>query len=323
MNLTPNTIGIGLLAGFASALLAMGIVSGSGLAIILYLLSPLPIIAASAGWGLGAGILAAVAAVTGVSIIAAPASGFVIAAFNTVPGLVAAWLGQLARPAEEVGGPKGQLAWYPLPSLLFRVALAVSIGAVAAGILFGYSGEFGTMLAREFAAQLKSARPDLVLSDEFEPGLAAFLTGAVPIIQTAMGFGVVVLSFYLGMALVRRSRPGIRPADDWPATLRMPKPALAVLAGAMAASLVPGPVSHIAGAFIGPLGMGFTMAGLAVLHQRSRGKTWRAAALTASYLAVFLFAPAIFFFTVIGMFDTTRSSSVASGRAPDNDNPND
>ena len=58
MNLPARSIGIGALAGMASALLAIGVASESGLAIALYFLAPLPIFIAALGWGLG-GALAA------------------------------------------------------------------------------------------------------------------------------------------------------------------------------------------------------------------------------------------------------------------------
>jgi hypothetical protein len=307
MNLTPQQIGIGLMAGLASALLSLGVASGSGFALLVYFLSPLPIMAAAIGWGLTCGIVAGVVATAVVGIAAAPLSGFVILLLTVIPGLVASWLIQLGRPASELGGPGDKTAWFPLADVLLRLALLVATGIVILGFAIGYGPEFTAQFAREMISNLQQIDPNLTFSEDFEPSFAAFLTGAIPTIQAATWMMVMTGNLYLALALVRRSRPGIRPGGDWPLALRLPRAGLAAFALATIVSFVAGPLGLIAGAFAGALGAAFTMAGVAMIHFRSQGQTWRGAALFATYGSMFIFAPAILVFTIIGMLDTTRA----------------
>ena len=72
MKFNGAIIGVGMVAGLASALMSSGVITQSGLAMVLYFLTPLPIFAAALGWGSGAGILAAAIATIAVGIFAVP-----------------------------------------------------------------------------------------------------------------------------------------------------------------------------------------------------------------------------------------------------------
>ena len=66
------------------------------------------------------------------------------------------------------------------------------------------------------------------------------------------------------------------------------------------------------------LGAGFVLAGFAVLHQRSRGKSWRLPALWIAYLSVLLFTLPVFFILVLGLADTRRSIALTPAGPKDN-----
>ena len=134
MNLTAKDIGVGLLAGLAAALLSVGVITQSTLAMALLLFSPLPIFVAALGWGTAAGFIAALSMAVAVSVLAAPTAALIIVLITALPAAAASYFTGLARPAEEIGGPKDVIVWYPLADTLLRLALIVGASFIAIGV---------------------------------------------------------------------------------------------------------------------------------------------------------------------------------------------
>ena len=67
--MNTNTIGIGLLAGCATTLLCLGVLAGSGLSVVLYFLSAVPLMVATLGWGFAAGVAGAAVAQSDASAV--------------------------------------------------------------------------------------------------------------------------------------------------------------------------------------------------------------------------------------------------------------
>src|SRR5690348_3422466 len=104
---------IGIGAGAAAALLFASVASGSLLSILLFYLSPLPLLIAALGWSHWAAMIGALG---GAAALAATLGGLYFLVFLAVAGLPAWWLGyltMLARPAQtQDAGPRA-LEWYP------------------------------------------------------------------------------------------------------------------------------------------------------------------------------------------------------------------
>lgn len=311
--LNLRVIGTGILAGLATAVLSAGAASGSGLAMLLFMASPLPLLAAGLGWGTAAAIVAAAVSTLASGMMSTPLAALAMALTTSIPAAVTAYLCGLARPADEVGGRSGQLVWYPLADVMFRLALMVSAGFIILGIVAGYGPHIGAELARQMIGALGAADPQFAPSAEFEAQLAAFLTRALPAMQPAMWMLVLAANLYLALAVVRMSRRLARPRDDWPAALRMPRPALLAFAVGLVLSFAPDGIGHAGTVVAGSLGGGFLIAGLAMFHLRTRGRAWRTPMLWLAYLAILLFAFVVFFFVIAGMFDTSRPAPVSDG----------
>ena len=312
MNYNSKHIGTGVLAGLAAALLASGVLVQSGLAMVLYVLTPLPIFIAALGWGTAAGLIAAATASIAVAIFAAPMVAVLIALTSFIPAATGAYLAGLARPAQELGGPKDALVWYPLPDIMFRLALLIAVSFIIVGAIIGYGEEMVRELTGAMIASLQASDPEFSASDDFRAMLQQFLLFGLPAIQAATSLMFLTANFYLALRITERSGVLRRPRDNWPATLRMPRPALLIFALTFAGSMfLSGPVSMIATTFAGALAAGFIMAGLAIIHWRTRGATWRPFALWLAYFLLIIFAFSALVFLVFGLLDTSRGAPLS------------
>lgn len=309
--LTPQSALVGVLSGAASAVLAGSILTQSSLAILLFFVSPLPVMLAGLSFGAAVTLLGAVTCTLIVSFFVSTTTALTVSAISMLPAALAVFLIALARPAEEVGGDKGLIVWFPLGDTLFFCALLIAAAFIMAGIYTGYDLAFATEFAAAFEQQFKAVNPEFAPGEGFAPSLAHFIYYAVPIIQPAMLTLVLTANLWLALQLVRRSSRLVRPKDNWPLSLRMPKVALPVFAVALAAAFMSGPIGLIALVVCGALSAGFTMAGFAVLHERSHGKPWRTPVLVLAYLAAFLFLPVLAVFVFLGLFDTRRTAPVS------------
>lgn len=110
MKFNGTIIGIGIMAGLASALMSAGVIVQpglmAGLAMVFYFITPLPIFAAALGWGSSAGIVAALAATGAVGIFAAPMAALLMALTSFIPAATGAYLSGLARPPKNWVAPR-------------------------------------------------------------------------------------------------------------------------------------------------------------------------------------------------------------------------
>ncbi|MBN9044414.1 MAG: DUF2232 domain-containing protein [Rhizobiales bacterium] len=330
MKFDATIIGIGIAAGLASALMSSGVVAEggavAGMTMVLYLLTPLPIFIAALGWGSGAGIVAAAAATIAIGAAASPLVALMMALTSYIPAATGAYLSGLARPAEEIGGPKDVMVWYPLPDIMFRLALMVAASFIVIGVILGFGPDMARELGNTLLDRVAASDPQFTVSADLRDSLPTLLLVAIPTIQPATCLAILAGNLCLALRLTRMSGRLRRPRDDWPATLRMPRPALFVFALALAAAFLPGGLGLAATTVAGALGAGFTMAGLAVLHHRTRGKPWRPVALWLVYFAILLFAFLLFVFMVLGLFDTSRGAPISrmpGSKMPGTDKPAD
>jgi len=143
----PAAIAMVLSAGLTSALLYASVLGGTFGALILILLSPLPLYFVGLGRGtyaaLGAGAIATM--IIGIAIGSFAALNF--GAANAVPAILLVRQAGLRRQRSD-----GTVEWYPAGRLMLALGLYASIAFIA--VLIGFSGSTGGLaafLAREFA----------------------------------------------------------------------------------------------------------------------------------------------------------------------------
>lgn len=303
---TLQTIGIGALAGAATALLCLGMSSGSVLALLLFYISPVPLMIAGLGFGLKAALTGALVAVAGSFVFANGLVAILVALAIAAPACASSYWLNLARPAEEIGGPQGRLAWYPLADVLFANALLTGFAYVVFGATIGFGPELVGQLSAEFVAQLKQTNPDIVFSPDGEASLRDFLETVIPVVQPFFWMLTLTLSVYIATAIARRSQLVGRPREDWPLALRMPRAASFALMAAILVGFLSGGIGHAAGSFAGALCAGFVMAGFAMLHARTRGMGARLPLLLIGYLSIPFLGFTTLIFLIAGMFGAGR-----------------
>ena len=300
---------IGIGAGAAAALLFASLASGSLLALVLFYLSPLPILIAGIGWNYLAGLVAALFAAACLAVVLD--SHFALA-FIVGVGLPAWWLGYLALLARPDG--TGTLEWYPPGRIVLWTALAGAAAIVIAIPFFGTDAQsFHTNLqsAIEAALGLRSRAggeisPDKLINidvlTKLAPPMVASLTTVVLLINTWLAARIVKLSGQLR-----------RPWPELPA-IGFPRFAPLLLAMALAGVFLPGLLGIVSDVFAAALIMAFAVLGFAVLHVVTRSTGGRPLVLAGVYTAVIVFGWPAIILALLGLADTALDLRGRSAR---------
>ncbi|MBX9931449.1 MAG: YybS family protein [Methylobacterium sp.] len=333
-------LGIGIGAGLVSALLFGVLLKATALAIVLYLLAPLPILIVGLGWSHKAALVAAATGSLVLGLLIAPFLGLGFLAYLALPAWWLAYLALLGRPNAD-----GTMEWYPTGRLLAWTASTAALAFVAIAVIASPNYETFQTRLREMTrtmlttqAQVStrqpgsrveaptaenpgSQQPEAVPSppdakdakNEVADALAAVAPGLA-----AQGLALL-LTFYLWAAarIVQISGRLPRPWPDIPSTV-MPRRVLFILTAAVLLALTPGYIGVLGVAMSGALSAAFALQGLAAFHDRSRGRKGRTALLFGLYLILFLTQGVAFVaLTLFGIADTVlnlRRSSEGAGR---------
>ncbi|OCW55801.1 DUF2232 domain-containing protein [Hoeflea olei] len=301
---------VGLLAGIAAAVMLVSAGSPSSLSFLLFAAAALPILIAGLGWSNLASIVAVALAMAAIALITTPQAALVSAVTTLAPAAWIAHLSNLARPAEEIGGPEGGVAWYPLSDIFLNLAGCVCVGLIAIGLAMGYGPDFVSQLVEIFVSTLREGNADYQPSAEAIAEMKQFFLFALPAVQAAMWVVILFTGWYAASAIVRLSGRSKRPQDDLPSQLRMPRTGVIALAVGGTLSFFGGGIGLIGWTLIGAFGMGFVVAGFAIVHHRTRGKPARGLMLWICYLGTLIFTIPLLFFLFLGLFDTARTLTV-------------
>ncbi len=331
-----QNLGIGILAGLVSALLFGVLVQASPIAVVLYLLAPLPILIVGLGWSHKAALAAVAAGSLALALGVTPYLGLAFSFYLGLPAWWLAYLALLGRPRAD-----GSLEWYPLGRLLAWTAGTAALAFVAIAVIAAPNYEtFRTQLTQMSRkvvqiqmrgrgaqpAPTPEAAPETPMPQQEPPPvpdgprdlqdeIAQVLATVAPGVA-AQGL-TVLLAFYLWLAarIVQVSGRLPRPWPDIPAT-GMPRSVLALLGAAILLALVPGYAGVLGVALGGALSAAFALQGLAAFHDRSRGRPARGALLFGLYLILILTqGVALLALTLFGILDTAFNRR-ATGHGP-------
>lgn len=315
MTMQTTSLLVGLLAGVCAAFLLVSAGSPSSLSFLMFAAASLPVLIAGLGWSNFASITAVVSAMAIIAFVTTPQAALVSSITTLAPAAWIAHLSNLARPAEELGGPEGGVAWYPLSDIFANLAACVCFGLIAVGVAMGYGAGFVDQLVDLFVATIREGNPDYQPSAEGVAEMKQFFLYALPAIQAAMWVMILFAGWYVASAIVRMSGRSNRPKDDIPSQLRMPKLAVFALIAGVLLSFLDGGLGLIGWTISGAFGIGFVIAGFAIAHHRTRGKPARGLMLWIAYLTTIVFTLPLGFFLFLGLFDTARTLTV-TGSGP-------
>ncbi len=308
--LNKTSLLTGVLAGFTAALLSMGANTQSALAIVLYAASALPILIAGLGWGNAAAIAAIVTAGATAAALVSPYFALLILVVTLIPAGWLSHLANLARPATELGGPDGALAWYPLSDILSHLAGLVTAGMIIVGFIVGYDSDVSDRMVDIVIQAVKAQEPLYNPDAAAIAQIKSIFTLALPLIQGAVWVVMLFSAYYIATRIVQMSGRSLRPREDIPSTLRMHRNAIFIFLGGLVLTFVGGALATIGALVCGTFGAGFLLAGFASFHFRTRGKSWRLPVLWIAYLSVLVFTIPAIFFLLTGLTDTRRTIAV-------------
>lgn len=298
----PNTVVIGLISGFAAALMLFSAAQGPSFAgFLLSLTSMLPIFLAGLGWGLSA---AAIAALTGAgvfAVIGSPAAGGIWLLSQAAPVLLLCYYAYLSRqrcvPATIDADNTPQVSnqttteWYPVGHL---VAIAGVIGGALASIsmlLLGTDIEAIRASIRKSLPAYIERFPQLTQKKIDAAGLdniAQIAVYALPIATAIVCVMILLFNLWLAGRITKASGRLRRP---WPDIAAMQIPSLIALALALSlfGTYLDGLPKLSATAFAGAFLFVYVCLGLAIIHYITRGNPYRGFILWAVYFALIFF----------------------------------
>lgn len=294
MPTTAIIAGIG--TGLLTVLLLASLLGGSGLAVPLFVASPLPMAIAGFMWGPAAAIVAAVT----VGIVIIPIGGPIpaLGAFLVIAGpmALAIYLFGLSRVA-----PDGSRLWYPLGEILLRVAAMVGLGLVVVGAVAGYDP---ASLAAETADLMEAwlADMDMAFTSTDIQSLTELTFAILPVSTAALAVAMFVANIALGARIGEVSGRPLRPRPPlWAVSL--PPLAAYAFGGALLLSLVSGSVGDIGSAIAGAFGLALALTGLGVIHAVTLGRPARPLVLTLAYVSIPMLGVPLILFAFLGLVD--------------------
>ncbi|WP_345900405.1 DUF2232 domain-containing protein [Martelella sp. UBA3392] len=316
--LNARTLLIGALSGVAAFALAYAAGVTVLFSTLLAAASALPILIAGLGYGLVPAIVGIVVAGALGLALASPFFALYTLAVTLIPAGWLSHLGNLARPATEIGGPEGQMAWYPLADIMMHLCAAVTLALIVVGAVAGYGPETTGQIIDAFAAALTAENPELAGDAAVIAQFKSMFTLLLPMVQGATSVILLFVAFHFASRIAIASGLSNRPREDVAVALRMNTNAIFVFLAALVATFFGGTIGLIGAACLGAFGGGFLLAGLARMHLAARGKSWAVPVIILSYLSLIFTFPALVFITM-GLLDTRRAIALSPGAPTKND----
>ncbi|PZO00505.1 MAG: hypothetical protein DCF30_09425 [Hyphomicrobiales bacterium] len=281
-----SLVGIG--AGLVAALLFSVVITGSPLAVLLYSAAPLPIFIAALGWNHRAGLFAVAAGAIAVTIALSLPAGFAFAFIIALPAWWIAYLALLARTDDT-----GKAEWYPLGSLMVWIAATATMATVASALMMttdyeAYRSVIARIVENLLAEMVRSKMlnlPEGTTQAELAASITPLLVRAVPLGIGASIVTTITANLWLAAKTVQLSGRLPRPWPFIPSTT-LPRQALLLLVAGLATAALDGFIGLAGVALVGALLATFMFSGLAMLHDLSRGQTWRTPMLISVYVAL-------------------------------------
>jgi len=296
-----------LVAGAASALMFVSFVSGVPIALVLFYLSPLPLLVVAIGWGPFCASLGGIAAAIGLgAIFGLP----YCLAFAVAVALPAWWLGHLVLlgrhstgtglPADMAAPAEPEIEWYPVGRILLWIAAIAALTTIAALLTLGSSAEDITGALRHGFQRLLEAT-DPQSSDKINQ-LIDVVVAIAPAGTTIISMITLTFNLWLSTKVTATSGRLRRPWPDLMST-QLPPMTLAALCIAVAFCFASGLPAILAQIVTASLTMAYALTGFAVLHALTLKLKSRAFWLGSTYAIVIVLGWPVIAMAILGLAD--------------------
>ncbi len=284
MKNNPNLIAI--LCGLLAAWLFLGQVTLGGPGALLSTFTAMPLFVSVLGFGTRAGLISS--AVAGVAV-----GGFFgitgAMAFILLTLVPTVWVGHMVGLSQNEGTNDDVEQWFPVSTILFRMAGMSAAIAIILGVISGYSHEWAsqhinTVMSQFIEIQSTAAGKTPLLTAEQIVERSKSMATLIPAAFPASLFFLLAMNLALGERFARKREWMLRPKQDLPSTISLPILAVGILVFAIAASFIGGTIGIVAQVLAGAFGAAFIIVGLASIHSMTRGFPVRGLSLGITYL---------------------------------------
>jgi len=286
---------VGIGAGLVSFVALLSATTGVPLLqFTLFLIAPLPLYLAGLAFSWPAAGIGAVTAAIGITLIAGPLVGFLVAASQFGPPVVLTYLALLNREVNNSDGSKSATEWYPIGRLILWSAVLGTLLSVGFLMMLGKDAaevqETLTNVLREAFTQFRAQSPDATPIPEAD--LEAMTKVALAFIPAASGMlmtSILLINLYIAARVIEASSLLTRPWPDLAAFTYPPGTPLVLTASLVLTLLLSGFPGMAAGAAAGAFYFAYVLLGLAVIHFITRSNPGRFAILWAAYFGLVIF----------------------------------
>jgi hypothetical protein len=294
---------VGVAAGLLSALLMMAFLSQTLGGVILMLLAGLPLFGAGLGWGAASLLAAAASAGLAIGVVAGPALSLVYMLLFAAPIVT---LSGIAIRRVTTGG--GSWRWASSTSLVLALmGVGVALFGFAVLQLAQLGGDPQAALEQLFEESTKAYFEQTQNGGKDLVAHTARIVSNAPALMVAWWLLALAANGCLGQALAVRFEHQIRPT---PAMVEIGLPrwfAGLTLVLAAAAFAAPGWFGYVARNLLVLQGVGYFMAGLAVLHSAVQHRRNKLALLMSAYVVVVMLllttSPLVAIVAVVGLIE--------------------
>jgi len=281
MKNNPNLVAV--ICGLLAAWLFLGQVTAGGLGAVASTFTAMPLFVSVLGFGTRAGLISSAVAALAVGGFFGLSGAMAFILLTLVPTI---WVGHMVGLSRD---EDGEAQWFPISTILVRIAGMSAAIALVLGVVSGYSQEWAaqqisTVFSQFIEIQATAAGKPPLLSAEQIAIRSNSMASFIPVAFPASLFFLLVMNLALGERFARRRNWILRPKQDLPSELSLPIITVGILFFAIAASFVGGTIGLVAQVVAGAFGAAFIIVGLASVHHMTRGLPARGLSLTLTYM---------------------------------------
>jgi hypothetical protein len=293
---------IGLAAGAASALMFASIVSGALISLLLFYLTPLPLMVAALGWGPLSALIGGIAASLATGAMFGLPHCIAFAVAIALPGWWLGYLVLLGRPPthdarDGAAADAPELEWYPLGRILLWIAAFATLTTFATLLTFGTDTTTITATMARGLVELFSG-----IGAKVDDRVIEALIAIIPICSVMGAFTVLTLNLWLAAKITATSGRLRRPWPDL-RSAALPSMTLVALCVAVALCFTGGLTALLAKIITSALMMAYAFTGFAVLHTLTLALRSRVFWLGSTYAIVVLFVWPLLAVVALGVAD--------------------